>query len=187
MIPGEMVNLRAVERHDAPLIHRWLNDPLMMRGWGWSAPARSLQDVAQQVEGWLLEEPILGRPAALIVETMDGEAVGLAILRGERPEARAVELSLLIAADRWGQGLGADALHTLLDAGFDAWGVHRVGVRVEAGNARALALYRRCGFQEEGTLRQAAFIDGAHADIRLFSLLAPEWATRASPPPPQES
>jgi RimJ/RimL family protein N-acetyltransferase len=74
--------------------------------------------------------------------------------------------------------LGTDLLQTALAACFDGWGVHRVGVRVEDGNVRALALYRRLGFQDEGRLRQAAFRDGRHADILLFGLLAPEWKAR---------
>jgi RimJ/RimL family protein N-acetyltransferase len=179
---GELVNVRAIEREDASLVHRWLNDPVVMRGWGWSAPAVSRQEVAAQIEAWLAQEAAQGRPAALVAESLVGDAVGLIALRVDRPEARSVELSLLVGDPaRWGQGLGADMLRTTLDACFDGWGIHRVGVRVEAGNERALGLYRRCGFREEGRLRQAAYLDGQHADIVLLALLAPEWETpRAS-------
>ena len=67
-------------------------------------------------------------------------------------------------------------MQTTLEACFDGWGVHRIGVRVEEGNERALALYRRLGFKAEGRLRQAAFREGRHADVLLFSLLAEEWS-----------
>ena len=176
MIPGETINLRAVERQDAPLIHRWFNDPVVMDGWGWSAPARSMQAVAGQVEEWLAREIAFGRPEALIAESLAGDPIGLVVVRIDRPEARSVELSLLVDADRWGQGFGIDMMQTTLEACFDGWGVHRIGVRVEEGNERALALYRRLGFKEEGRLRQAAFRDGRHADVLLFSLLAEEWS-----------
>jgi RimJ/RimL family protein N-acetyltransferase len=178
MIPGETINLRAVERHDVPLLHRWLNDPAVMEGWGWSAPARSLHNVAGQVEDWLAREIMLGRPEALIAESLAGDPVGLVIVRIDRPESRSVELSLLVDADRRGQGFGTDMMQTILEACFDGWGVHRIGVRVEEDNERALVLYRRLGFQEEGRLRQAAFRDGRHADVLLFSLLVEEWLAR---------
>ena len=178
MITGELVNLRAIERHDVPLLHRWFNDPVAMRGWGWSAPARSMHDVATQVEDWLAREAVLDRPEALIADSVAGDPIGLVVLRVDRPEARSIELSLLVAADRWGQGFGADTMQTALEACFDGWGVHRIGVRVEDNNARALALYRGLGFHEEGRLRQAAFRDGRHADVLIFALLAPEWSAR---------
>ena len=176
MIPGETINLRAVERQDVPLLHRWFNDPVVMDGWGWSAPARSMHSVAGQVEDWLAREIACGRPEALVAESLAGDPIGLVIVRIDRPEARSVELSLLVDADHWGQGFGIDMMQTTLEACFDGWGVHRIGVRVEEGNERALALYRRLGFKEEGRLRQAAFRDGRHADVLLFSLLADEWS-----------
>jgi RimJ/RimL family protein N-acetyltransferase len=178
MIPGETINLRAVERHDVPLLHRWFNDPVVMDGWGWSAPARSIQYVAGQVEDWLARETAFDRPEALIAESLAGDPIGLIIARVDRSEARSVELSLLVDADHWGQGIGMDMMQTILDACFGGWGVHRIGVRVEEGNERALALYRRLGFVDEGRLRQAAFRDGRHTDLLLFGQLAAEWATR---------
>jgi RimJ/RimL family protein N-acetyltransferase len=178
MIHGETINLRAVERHDVPLLHRWFNDPVVMNGWGWSAPARSIQHVAGQVEDWLAREIALGHPEALIAESLAGDHIGLVVVRIDRPEARSVELSLLVDADRWGQGFGIDMMQTTLEACFAGWGVHRIGVRVEVGNERALALYRRLGFKEEGRLREAAFQDGRHEDVLLLAQLAAEWAAR---------
>jgi RimJ/RimL family protein N-acetyltransferase len=176
MIPGETINLRAVERHDTPLIHRWFNDPVVMDGWGWSAPAHSIQHIAEQVEVWLARETAFDRPEALIAESLAGDPIGLVVVLVDRPEARSVELSLLVDVDCWGQGFGTDMMQTVLEACFAGWGVHRIGVRVEAGNERALALYRRLGFKEEGRLRQAAFRDGRHEDVLLLGQLAAEWA-----------
>ena len=181
MIPGETINLRAVERQDVPLLYRWFNDPVVMDGWGWSAPARSMQTVAAQVEEWLAREIAFGRPEALVAESLAGDPIGLVIIRIDRPEARSVELSLLVDANCWGQGFGTDIMQTTLEACFDGWGVHRVGVRVEEGNQRALALYRRLNCKEEGRLRQAAFRDGRYADVLLFSLLAEEWSAHQDP------
>lgn len=178
MIPGERTTLRAMERADTPLVHRWLNDPAAMRGWGDTATAVSLQEAARRVEGWLAEEPLRNRPAAFVVETLETEPVGMVVLADDRPEARSVELSLLLDPAHWGQGYGTDAMETILDACFAAWNLHRVTLHCEAGNARARRLYAKLGFAEEGTLRQAAFIDGAHADVLVLGLLAEEWAKR---------
>jgi len=178
MILGETINLRAVERDDVPLIHRWFNDPAVMDGWGWSAAARSIHHVADQIEDWLTRETACDRPEALVAESLAGDPIGLVVVRVDRPEARAVELSLLVDADHWGQGFGTDMMQTTVEACFAGWGVHRIGVRVEEGNERALALYHRLGFKQEGRLRQAAFRDGRHEDVLLFGQLAADWVGR---------
>lgn len=176
MIRGELTNLRAIEHDDAALVHRWLNDPAGMRGWGWSAVARSLNDVSREVDGWVALEASLGHPAALVGETLSREPVGLIVLHADRLEARAVELSLLVGDPmNWGKGYGTDLLRSTVDACFGGWGVHRIGVRLDEANERALALYQRIGFRLEGRLREAAFLDGQHADILLLGLLASEW------------
>jgi RimJ/RimL family protein N-acetyltransferase len=177
MIRGELINLRAVERTDASLLFRWLNDPELMTFWGLSDPVVSISDVQRRIEGWLDEESGLGRPACLIVETLEGEAVGQVVLGSYRTEAASVEVSLMIGErERWGQGLGTDALRTIVDACFGSWNLHRVWLRSEAFNERAHRLYRRCGFAHEATLRDATFLDGRYHDVLVFGLLEPTWS-----------
>lgn len=175
MIPGERTNLRAMERADVPALHRWLNAPEALRGWGDSVAAVSQQEVARRVEGWLAEEATRNRPAAFVVETLAGAPVGMVVVAVDRPEARSVELSLLLDPAHWGHGYGTDAMETILDACFSAWNLHRVTLHCEAGNDRARRLYAKLGFTEEGTLREAAFIDGAYADVLVLGLLAEAW------------
>ncbi len=183
---GERVNLRAVEREDAPALHRWLNDPRVMRFWGSPAHTVSRAEIQRRIEDWLDREAVLARPACLVIETLEGEAIGHVVIGEERAEVRSAELSIMIGEpDCWGQGYGTDALDTLLDACFDAWNLHRVWVRSEANNTRAHRLYRRCGFAHEATLRDAAFLDGHWEDVLVFGLLSPDRSTgigRATPP-----
>src|SRR6266508_1879153 len=73
VIRGEKVNLRAVERADAPLVHRWWNDPEVMRFWGAPESTVSLTEVERRVEAWLDDEGEMGRPVCLIVETLEAE------------------------------------------------------------------------------------------------------------------
>lgn len=170
---GERINLRAVEREDAAQLHRWLNDPHVMRFWGSPAHTVSRAEVQRRIETWLDQEAALGRPPCLIIETLEGEAIGHVVIGEERAEARSAELSIMIGEpDLWGQGYGTDALETLLGACFDAWSLHRVWVRSEATNTRAHRLYRRCGFLHEVTLRQAAFLDDHWEDVLVFGLLS---------------
>lgn len=172
MIRGEKINLRAVEREDALLLYGWLNDPDTMRFWGAPGHTVSLAEVQRRIEDWLAREGTDGRPACLMVETLERETIGHVVFGQYRPDARSVDLSLMIgeAAHR-GQGLGKDLLETCLAVCFDEWNLHRVWLRSEASNIRAHRLYAGCGFTHEATLRDAAFFDGRYEDVLVFAKL----------------
>ena len=73
MIRGTLTNLRAVDRGDLDRIHGWLDDPELMRWWGYGAPAVSRSAIARRIEEWIADEQTWDHPVALIVETLDGE------------------------------------------------------------------------------------------------------------------
>ena len=54
-----------------------------------------------------------------------------------------------------------------------AWakGLTRIELSVRADNTRAMALYERCGFEYEGTLRRGFCVAGQDCDVRLMGLL----------------
>lgn len=175
MIRGDLTNLRAIDRADDGLLYAWLNDPALMTGWGVPDQTLSRTEVQRRIEGYLEEERTLSRPAALIVEDLDGEPIGLVVLGQYSANAASTELSLLIAdRDRWGQGLGRDALDATIDACFDAWNLNRVWLRAEADNTRAHRLYTSLGFTHEATLRDATYRDGEYVDVLVFGLLREE-------------
>lgn len=172
MIRGERINLRAVERDDAPSLYRWLNDPDTMRFWGMPSSTVSHTEVQRRIEDWLAREETDGRPACFMIETLDGETIGHAVFAEHRPDARSIALSLMIGETaHQGQGLGKDLLETCLAVCFDEWNLHRVWLRCEASNARARRLYAGCGFTLEATLRDAAFFDGRYEDVLIFAKL----------------
>ena len=79
-----------------------------------------------------------------------------------------------LAPDSRGQGLGRLLLERALDEGF-GMGLDRIELEVFASNVRAVELYRRTGFVEEGRGGCARHIDGAYDDILMFGLLREEW------------
>ena len=52
----------------------------------------------------------------------------------------------------------------------------RVELSVFTDNARAIALYQRCGFEIEGTLWAYALRDGRYADVLTMARLHPDPA-----------
>jgi len=87
-------------------------------------------------------------------------------------------LGMGLAPESRGRGLGRRLLERALDDGF-AMGLERIELEVFASNLRAVALYRRTGFVEEGCRRCARKLDGVCDDILMFAILRHEW--RGSP------
>ena len=91
------------------------------------------------------------------------------------PIARSADFGIMVGdKDAWGQGVGKSATIHALRYGFEQLNLNRIGLTVLATNLRAVALYRKLGFIEEGTLRQAQFRDGAYRDVMVMGMLRGE-------------
>ena len=67
--------------------------------------------------------------------------------------------------DDWqGKGFGSALRQPALDLADNWLGLRRLELNVYTDNARAIALYRRFGFEVEGTHRADALRDGTYVD-----------------------
>jgi len=96
-----------------------------------------------------------------------GEVVGLLGFRPTFPDhpwvRHLVEFGMMTAQAYWGQGLGMNLLK-IQEAVARRAGILRIEGYVRTRNERGVALYRRAGFEIEGTRRKAALIDGSFQD-----------------------
>jgi len=174
---GERTNLRAVERTDATLLHRWFTLLDGPRGWAISDSIVSLAEVQRRIEGWIDEERTLGRPACMVFEDLEGEPLGLIILSHYESNHRALEVALVSGnSERRNDDFEIDALETVIETCFDQWNLHRLTARTPLANELAASVYVQCGFRRDIVLREAAYFDGAFHDVALFCLLTTDRA-----------
>lgn len=83
---------------------------------------------------------------------------------------------MMVLKEYWGQGLGARLLAEM-EGHARRNGIRRVEATVRTTNERGVALYRKAGYQIEGTRQQAVLIDGVFHDefyiAKLFDELSP--------------
>jgi RimJ/RimL family protein N-acetyltransferase len=175
MIYGERVRLRAIERHDLPRFVAWFNDPEVRKGLNFFHPMSLVEEERWYEE--MLDRDQLERPLAIDVrEEDDWIHIGSCGLSELDMRIRQCEIGISIGArSYWNQGLGTDALTTLLKHAFQSLNLNRLALRVFAGNERAIRVYRKLGFQEEGRLRQAHYDEGKYEDVIVMGLLRDEW------------
>jgi len=113
----------------------------------------------------------------------DSERVGFVILQGCRNPHRSVELKRIVLQAK-GHGLGRACVRRLKRMAFADLAAHRFWLDVKSLNTRALHLYEREGFVEEGCLRESVRLGPAGADgydsLVVMSMLDREYQARVA-------
>jgi RimJ/RimL family protein N-acetyltransferase len=155
---------------DAASLFLWMNDidaanlDLAFRPIDWTAFQTWLADVGRNQT----------RVMFAIRKVSHPPIVGYLALTNIHPVHRSAELGIRIgaAADR-GKGYGQAAVALALKYAWNNLNLHRVQLTVFAHNTRAIGSYRAAGFEEEGRLTHAAFIDGQWVDVIIMAALRP--------------
>jgi len=122
------------------------------------------------------------RTEIVLAMVVEGRHVGNVALQAIHPLNRSAEFSILIGDRRcWGNGIGHEAGALLLDHGFSALGLNRIGCGTTEDNAGMRRLAVKLGMREEGCRRQAAWKRGRFVDVIEYGILASEFTALAKP------
>lgn len=124
----------------------------------------------------LVENSAPGKTDLPLAAELDGAVVGAAGLHpaGGSPRRRHVLLlGISVLPEAQGHGVGSALMAALCDYA-DRWaGALRIELGVYTDNARAIGLYKKFGFEIEGTMRGYAMRDGQFADTFAMARLHP--------------
>jgi RimJ/RimL family protein N-acetyltransferase len=111
--------------------------------------------------------------SAFFVATIDGQVVGvLNCLAGKRRCIRhAATLGVSIRHAWRGQGIGRALMQAAIDWARSTGVLRRIELQVFTENHRAIHLYKKLGFVEEGRRRACAIKDGQSLDDYIMALL----------------
>lgn len=162
------ITIRRMTADDAEALQRIFDGPRALRGTlqipYWSADMRRDR---------FLELPKTDYPLAAVV---DGEMVGQLVLHTNPNSPRrrhAGSLGMAVRDDWQGKGVGTALMAACVDLADNWLNLLRLELDVFVDNEAGIRLYRKFGFEVEGTLRQFAFRDGAYADVFAMARLQP--------------
>ncbi|PYK17755.1 MAG: GNAT family N-acetyltransferase [Verrucomicrobia bacterium] len=152
------ITIRKAEPSDAEALWKCYTAPQAVRN-TLQLPYRSLASVRE-----LLNKS--GDGDHILVAVIDGEVVGVIGLHtSSRPRVNhRAEIGMMVRDDWQGKGIGTAMMQAVVDLA-DRWlNLTRIELTVFTDNETAIALYRKFGFEIEGTLRKYAFRDGEFVD-----------------------
>jgi RimJ/RimL family protein N-acetyltransferase len=182
MIKGDKIVLRAIEPSDVKQLWGWTRDDDTMRLRDYPAPPVSYAETIREYQ------ENLGRDSGslrLAVTTYEGRLIGEIALKNIDHRIGDAELTIAIGdKSYWGRGYGTDASRTLIRYAFEQLNLRRLTLYVHDFNARAIRVYEKCGFEREGILREAEYMDGAYSDLVVMGLLRRNFEAHERPKPP---
>jgi RimJ/RimL family protein N-acetyltransferase len=174
MLRGELVGLRARSEADVPILHAAFYDDIA--SWSrtntkpWMPIAADSADSPFAVGG---SDHDVARFS--VVTLADDQLVGGALLWGIDTHSRTAHLGISLLPEVQGRGLGAETVRLLCRYGFVVRGFRRLQLETLVDNAAMIATAKAVGFELEGTLREAAYVEGQIIDEVIYGLLARDW------------
>ncbi|MGB3068612.1 MAG: spermidine N1-acetyltransferase [Ottowia sp.] len=157
--------LRPLEREDLRFVHLLDNNASVMRYW-FEEPYETYAELLT-----LYEEHIHDQRERRFVVEWEEKAAGIVELVEIDYVHRRAEFQIIIAPDFQGKGLASRASSLAIDYGFGVLNLYKIVLIVDKENQKAVHIYKKLGFEEEGVHMHEFFINGQYRDVirmRLF-------------------
>lgn len=169
VISSEYLRLRPLLKSDASLLYEWITDRSLVVLNSSFYPVSELDH-----ESWF--ERVMTRRSDLVIFVIEDLKTGLAVgscqLLNINWLFRSAELQIRIGKkDFQGRGFGSKAVQLLVQFGFKDLNLHRIYLHVFSSNERAINVYKKNGFVQEGVLKDAAYIDGEWINVIVMGLI----------------
>jgi putative acetyltransferase len=169
-----VIEYRRASPNDAAALFRLMSDREVFAG--------TLQMPYPSAEAWRknLEQHVEQHDSVHLLAIDNGQVIasgGIHSVSVRMRRRHAAGLGICVARERQQQGVGREMMKRLLDWSDNWAGYLRIELTVYVDNERAISLYRRFGFEMEGTHRAHALRDGVYVDTHTMA--------RFHPNPPQ--
>jgi L-phenylalanine/L-methionine N-acetyltransferase len=165
------ITIRRASTKDAAAFARMMGDPAVYPG--------LMQLPYTDEDSWrtrLAENAAPGKIDLPLAAEMNGEVVGSAGLHPVGPALRrrhALTLGISVLPQAQGQGVGSALMAAMCDYADNWVGALRLELTVYCDNAVAIHLYRKFGFEIEGTFKGYAMRDGQYTDAHSMARFHP--------------
>lgn len=171
----DSIGLRLPEPSDLEALYQQKNDPAVASLLGGFSTGYARADIRDWIEH---HRNVQNEVLWVIVDTEKDLCIGHVGLYNIDHRVGQAEFAIMIGdASYWGQGIGLECTQFAVRYAFESLNLNRVHLSVLGYNERAISLYRKLGFAEEGQLREAQYKGGRYIDVHLMGLLRSEYVS----------
>ncbi|MCM1991886.1 GNAT family N-acetyltransferase [Oceanirhabdus seepicola] len=173
---GDRIVLREYRQEDFECIRGWVNDPEI---------TANLSDIfifphtASNTEAYMNfinSKKGLEKTNFIIANKDTQEYIGQIDLIEVDWRSRFAVLGIVIGTKgNRGKGYGSEAIKVMQHIVFNVLNLNRLELEVHDYNKRAIRCYEKCGFKEEGRLKEKFFHNGEYTDYLIMSILKSDY------------
>ncbi len=162
------LTIRRAEPSDYEGLHKIFSGPKVIRG--------TLQLPYPSIDMWRKRLAENQENVFELVACVEGEIVGQVFLQiFPRPRRKHVgQIGMSVRDEYQGQGVGTALMHAAVDMADHWLNILRLELEVYTDNEPAVRLYKKFGFEIEGTLKKYAYRDGEYVDVYAMARFRPE-------------
>lgn len=170
---SEKVYLRALEPDDYKISIEWRQDPEI-----WSMLVGRRYFVSEQIEKQWVESTYnnSNQVTLAICDSITNTYIGNISLKNIDFFNSSASFAILVGnKNYWSVGYGTQATLLLLHHAFADLGLERVQSIILSDNIGSVKMHEKCGFVQEGVLRNAVYKSGHHQNLILMSILKEDF------------
>lgn len=175
ILTGDRIILREYRKDDLPYMRKWVNDIEITK---YLSHIFLYPHTLNTTESFLnsILEGNSGIKGFIIAHKATEEYIGQIDLIKIDWINRIGTLGIVIGSREYlGKGYGTEAIKLIQKFAFNSLNLNKLDLEVRDYNERAIKCYKKCGFQEEGRIREAFFVDGKYTDTIFMGILKREY------------
>ena len=166
--------LRRLQRKDAPDLFHYFSSDLYTKFDG----MESLTKVEQAEDLIRIFDERFNNEKGLkwgITMNNEDRVIGTCGFENWKKSDFKAEIGYGLSPEHWNNGIMTEVLNEVIKYGFEKLGLNRIEAMVTPDNVGSKVLLEKCGFKEEGYLRDYFFEKSSFVDIVIYSLLKKEF------------
>lgn len=175
IIYGENIMLREYRWEDFDSIRSWVNDREITQ---FLSSLFLFPHTKNKTESYLkmMLEGSSDARGFVIANKENGEYIGQIDLIEIDWVSRKGTLGIVIGRkDYLGKGIGTEAISLLLNFAFNEMNLNKIDLTLSDYNKRGIRCYEKCGFVEEGRLREDFYTGGKYTDTIMMGCLKKDF------------